>query len=291
MKLKEAILQYISLKKAAGDQGNTLERILNAFCRAVGDEILIAHVSPQRVHDLIVDNGPLAKYWLHQHWRLRGFYGYAVSRGFVSSSPLPRLAPKAPTRFVPYIYSHEELRRLLAATASYRKQQVLLEPHTLRVILLLLYGAGLRLSEALALTLSDVDLAEALIIIRETKFYKTRAVPLASRLNDEMRCYLERRQQAIHRTSDASFFVLRDGAKVPGYLVDQAFRRLRKYVGISRSDGGRYQPRLHDLRHYAEFRTMPSRAWQGARMSGESRYFLIPADSATRHSFRSSICS
>jgi len=116
--------------------------------------------------------------------------------------------------------------------------------------LLLLYGAGLRHSEALALTLADVDLAEALITIRETKFHKTRTVPLPPRLNDEMRCYLESRLRVRHpRTSDSSFFVLRNGARVPGYLVDQAFSRLRKYVGISRSDGGRFQPRLHDLRH------------------------------------------
>ncbi len=70
-----------------------------------------------------------------------------------------------------------------ATTAACPKGLCKLEPHTLRTILILLYGAGLRVSEALGLTLADVDLAAALLIIRETKFHKTRMVPLGADLH------------------------------------------------------------------------------------------------------------
>jgi len=70
-----------------------------------------------------------------------------------------------------------------ATTAACPKGLCKLEPHTLRTILILLYGAGLRVSEALGLTLADVDLAAALLIIRETKFHKTCMVPLGPDLH------------------------------------------------------------------------------------------------------------
>ncbi|MGB8521858.1 MAG: tyrosine-type recombinase/integrase [Candidatus Acidiferrales bacterium] len=64
---------------------------------------------------------------------------------------------KEPVRFIPYIYSPEELKRLLDGVTSYQKKWLKLEPVTLRAMLLLLYGAGLRTSEALHLTCADVD--------------------------------------------------------------------------------------------------------------------------------------
>jgi integrase/recombinase XerD len=64
-----------------------------------------------------------------------------------------------------------------------------MEPRTFRAILLLLYGAALRVSEALSLNLADVDLEEAVIAIRDTKFYKTRLAPLGSDPNDVMTKY------------------------------------------------------------------------------------------------------
>jgi integrase len=64
--------------------------------------------------------------------------------------------------------------------------------------------------------------------------------------------YAKRREKAGHsQDSDAPFFVTRYGARVPLYLVQRGFRRLRAQAGVRREDGARYQPRLHDLRHSA----------------------------------------
>ena len=83
---------------------------------------------------------------------------------------------------MPYIYNVKELRALLDAALIYQKEltRSRLEPYMVRMILLLLYGAGLRISEAINLTLADVDLPQALLTIRETKFYKTRLVPIGT---------------------------------------------------------------------------------------------------------------
>ncbi len=146
----------------------------------------------------------------------------------------------------------EELRRLLDGTASAQTPRCLIEAHTFRTLLLLLYGAALRDGEALALNLEDVDLQEALLTIRDTKFYKTRLVPLGSELNGVMAEYAKQRKKAGHsQCSDAPFFVTRRGVRLSLNLLQESFQRLRAQAGVRREDGARYQPRLHDLRHAA----------------------------------------
>jgi len=250
MKLKQLIAQYVAFRKSMGNDFEKEERLFKTFCRALGDEIEVDDVTADRVKTFLDGAGPITRYWHRKHTILNGFYRYALSRGHVSVSPLPMVTPKQPERFVPYIYSHEELRRLLDGTASYQKRQVLLEPHTFRAALLLLYGAGLRLSEALCLMLEDVNLRDAVIIVRDTKFYKTRLVPLGPELNQAMSDYARRRRRDGHsQDGSAPFFVTRAGAQVPIYLIQRAFRRLCARSDVRRHHGGRFQPRLHDLRH------------------------------------------
>ena len=177
-------------------------------------------------------------------------YRYATSRNYIVSSPLPTIVPKVPPRFIPHIYSEDEVRRLLDATTSYPQTHILLEPHTFRAVLLLLYGAGLRISEALALTMADVDLLARQFVIQKTKFYKSRIVPFGNDLNEGMMRYAKRRHKAGHSTApNAPFFAGRTGDRLEIPTVQQAFRRLRLHAGIRREDGARYQPRIHDLRH------------------------------------------
>lgn len=250
MKLKQLIAQYVAFRKSMGNDFEKEERLFKTFCRVMGDEIEATDVTAGRVKAFLDGAGPITSYWHRKHTTLNGFYRYALSRGQVAVSPLPTVTPKHPERFVPYIYSHDELRRLLDGTASYQKQRILLEPYTFRAALLLLYGAGLRLSEALRLTLEDANLLDAVIVIRETKFYKTRLVPLGTELNRAMSDYARQRKNGGHsQDGGAPFFVTRTGAGAPTYLIQRAFRRLCAQNDVGRPGGARVQPRLHDLRH------------------------------------------
>lgn len=249
MKLAQLIAQYVAFRKSLGEDFESDARLLQSFSSIVG-EADITDVQADRVKAFLDGRRPLTRYWHRKHAVLRGFYRYAMSRGYVSATPLPAIVPKQPERFVPYIYSHEELQRLLDGTVSYQKQRILMEPHTFRTILLALYGSALRVSECLSLTLSDVDLRQSVLTIRDTKFYKSRLVPLGSELNNAMARYASRRKLDGHSQNDeALFFVTRLGARVPIRLLQRAFRRLRKQNAVLRNDGARYQPRLHDLRH------------------------------------------
>ena len=132
--------------------------------------------------------------------------------------------------------------------------------------MLLLYGAGLRISEALALTLADVDLSASLLTIHESKFYKTRLVPIGPRLMATLRAYADERRRQGHSNHLAGpFFVTRTGTAVTRGMAEQAFVRLRTIAGIAREDGARYQPRLHDLRHTMAVHRLVAWYREGAR--------------------------
>ena len=85
--------------------------------------------------------------WFTKFYCLRAFFHYAVSRGHITKAPLPTVIPKRPPEFVPYIYTPEELRRILQAIESLRK--ITVEPATLRTMILTFYGTGLRFARQL----------------------------------------------------------------------------------------------------------------------------------------------
>ena len=199
MKLSELAVLYVAHKQSIGMRFRTEQCILKSFRRAMGD-IAMADVQANPVLAFISGTGPVTRFWHRKYEVLRGFYRFAISRGYCAVSPLPRLVPKRPPAFVPYIYSHDELRRLLEATSLCEHPCCKVRAYTFRALILLLYGAGLRISEALALTLSDVSLSTALIQIRESKFYKTRLVPIGPEGEQEL-VRFTRREPRIERES------------------------------------------------------------------------------------------
>jgi integrase/recombinase XerD len=248
MKLRALITDYVAFRQAMGQKFTGSNDRLQAFCRVVGSDVDAVDVAAERVLSYL--GRPTTRYWHDKYSTLNAFYRYAISRGHVSLSPLPATVPKLPPGFVPYIYSVNEVRRLMDATASYRKTHLLLEPYTFRAIILILYGAGLRISEALSLRMGDVDFSEGVLLIRETKFYKSRLLPIGSDLKKGLMRYAAARHEAGHSDlPESPFFVGRKGSHVTIHTTQQSFRQLRKHAGIHRSDGARYQPRLHDFRH------------------------------------------
>jgi site-specific recombinase XerD len=137
-------------------------------------DMSITEIAGERVHAYIAGSGPVTRYWHRKYEVLRGFYRFAMARGYLSSFPLPKVVPKPP-EFVPHIFSHEELQRLLDASHFCENPRCKLRPYTWRMLILLLYGAALRISEALSLTLADVDLTAGVLTIREKQILQDAA--------------------------------------------------------------------------------------------------------------------
>jgi integrase/recombinase XerD len=248
MKLSQVIAAYVTHRQAMGMRFHTEARTLQSFSRASGD-VTIQEITANQLLAFLAGTGPVTRYWERKHSALSGLYRFAVARGHVDHSPLPRTVPRPQQAFVPYIYSREELRRLLDAVAANDHPGCRIDPDTYRTILLLLYGAGLRISEALALTMADIDFDAGVVCIRESKFYKSRLVPIGDDLLRILAPYAARRRQQ-HAGAASPFFVSRTGTAVTRQNAESAFCRLRVRANVVREAAdARHQPRLHDMRH------------------------------------------
>ena len=258
MTLQALIDQFIVYRQSLGEQWPSYCH-LRGFGRCVGPNVEVANVSPEQVNSFLAGTGQITLSWHIKLSGLRSFYGYAVSRGYVGKAPLPAIVPKRPPTFVPYVYSHDELARLLQAAKSFERSS--LEPGTLPLILLLLYAAGLRVGELVRLDRADVNLPECLMKVRQSKFGKTRLVPFAPQLQKAL---LEHHNRHSASGEGAPFFAVRSGGRLKADTLRHYYRILCDQVGISRADGGRYQPRIHDLRHTFAVHRLTSWYRQGA---------------------------
>jgi integrase/recombinase XerD len=251
MKLTDVINGYVTLQQSKGMSFKLVSRILRRFSRNMGD-IRMDEVRPQPVADFLQGTGPLSATWLLKYRVLSGFYRFAISRGYIDNSPLPATLPQLPRQQTPYVYSTDELRRLIEATSTLHAAHSRSQALMYRSLLLLLYGSGLRIGEALGLTLRDVDLVERILTVRRTKFFKTRLVPIGPRLAQEMATHIMRRQQlAMPKAECSALFTTRTGNAWPYQHVITLFQRVRRAAQIDCPVGELRPPRLHDLRHTA----------------------------------------
>lgn len=270
MRISEVVSIYIAHKRSMGYRFRNEEYVLRSFFRAVGDGLIEA-VGEEDVLAYLNSNGQITETWFKKYHIISGLYKFALGRGLTNVSPLPHTIPKSNVvAFVPYIYSHDELKHLLEAVPAACSGRVPIEEVVLKTFILLLYGAGLRISEALALTLREVDTHQACLSIRETKFFKSRLVPMGKDLNKLISEYIATRHGNTTLT-DVPLFCFRDGSPLSQSAARNAFRRMRTYAGVQREGGARRQPRLHDLRHTAAVHRLI--AWY---QSGADLQYLLP---------------
>ena len=249
MTLTKAVDSYVTLKRSLGAVFSAETRILRSFARALGD-IPLDTIDRQATHAFCRGTGPPTRWWERKHQTLRGFFAYLVTRGHLVASPLSEPGPRISRFFEPYIYSRDELQRLLDATAILEDSRSPLQHATFRTLLLTLYGAGLRPSEGLRLRCCDVDLDERVLAIWDTKFFKSRLLPIGTALAAALGTYHKGRQRLpMPAKARSAFFASRTGSAIALSRLEKVFVRLREHAGVQSPPGARWQPRLHDMRH------------------------------------------
>jgi integrase/recombinase XerD len=248
MTIAGAVERYLTLKRSLGAVFCADARILHSFARALGNTPLDS-INRDACQVFCCGTGPATRFWERKYYTLRGFFGYLVARGHLVVSPLPESSPRIPHLFQAYVYSHEELRRLLDGTSILNTERSPLQALTFRTIILLLYGAGLRPGEALRLRCCDVDLVARLLAIWNTKFFKSRLVPIGADLCKALDTYRQVRQRLLLPAESRSvFFCTSAGLAISLARLEKVWVRLRVHAGIRRPATERWQPRLHDLR-------------------------------------------
>jgi integrase len=178
---------------------------------------------------------------------VRGFARYLAARDGRSQVPDRQLLAGNYRRQQPHVYADRQLRDLLTAAAKLAPVYAL-RPESYRTLFGLLAGTGLRVSEALRLRRDEVDLRSGVLRVSQTKFCKSRLVPMHPTVARAMRRYAAARDRDSSAKGSESFFVGRCGRPLPYGTVRATFRRICNQLRW-RSNGVLPRPRIHDLRH------------------------------------------
>ena len=178
---------------------------------------------------------------------LSQFAQFLCDLGF--RSYIPKL-PKCKSTYTPYIFSKKEIQDIFRAcdalTPSVRNRNSTV--YAIPVLIRLLYGTGIRISEALYLTFNDINLQDKYLVLRNTKNGKDRMVPISDSLANVCKEYLMYRNLFPSIRKVSRFFIKPDGSPVNNYNAYKWFRRIIFTANISHGGRG-HGPRLHDLRH------------------------------------------
>ena len=189
---------------------------------------------------------------------IRGFARYLRAIDPAHEVP-PRGVLAVPRRRpAPYLFSAEDLARVLAETRRLRPP---LRAETYMTLFGLLASCGMRISEALALTDDDVDLEQGVLTVQHAKFGRARLVPTHPSVTRSLRNYVALRDQLCPRPSIDQFFITEFGCAQRRYAAERAFREVTERLGL-RTDT--VHPRIHDLRHSLAVRTLIDWQREGA---------------------------
>lgn len=186
-----------------------------------------------------------ARCWAHRNSDLRQFALYLQHLGYDVSIP-PKCRKTGHDEYIPYIFTHEEIARLLQVVDSIKPHPLSNKHASYPLLFRLLYCCGLRISEALKLKISDVDVDTGVLFIRESKFGKDRIIPMSAFLADMFARY-----HALFNRNNAPedyYFRNKDGTPLTHDRVYDLYRKFLWKAGISHGGKGK-GPRLHDLRH------------------------------------------
>ena len=243
----EAVETYLALRRAAGFSLRNTEYLLRSYARFAGER-KETFVRTATAIEWACQSPSIAQ----RHTRYQTVCRFA---GHIRlEEPRHELPPQnhfgyRKTRRVPHIYSAAEVQRLVMA-ATQLSPSGSLRAHTYAALISLLAATGLRVSEALNLLLSDIH-GEGLLI-RKTKFQKTRLVPLHETAVKGLRQYLVCRRR-LHPSGD-HVFVSESGHRLLYWQVNAVFRKLLKSADLVPASGR--APRLHELRHTLAVRAL-----------------------------------
>jgi integrase len=246
--LTKAIDSYLSVRRAAGFELDVPEYLLRSFARFAA-QLDETHVSAQTV----IQWASLAPSMGQRRHRLHTVIRFA--RYMKAEDPIHEIPPgdtfgPKPQRRTPFIFEASDIRRLVQEALKLGPASSL-RPYTYATLLSLLSATGLRISEALSLRLADFQ--DDCLLVRETKFKKSRLVPLHETASAGMKAYLRRRNRIV--SADDHFFVSINGRRLCYRCVNEAFNHLLDRVGL-RDSPGHPKPRLHDLRHTFSVRVL-----------------------------------
>jgi integrase len=243
--LREKVEEYLALRRTLGFKLDRAARLLPDF---------VAYLER---HGSAVITVELSLAWAKQPpeadpswWSVRLGIVRVFARHLQAIDPRtqvpPReLLPARSRRATPYLYSVREVAQLMRAAQACRSP---FKAQTYTTLIGLLSVTGMRIGEVIRLDRQDVDFAGGVLLIRNTKFGKSREVPVHAATTEALRAYARVRDQHWLKPKTPSFFLSTTGTRLHYSNVQLNFGALARAAGISRRSE-HCRPRIHDLRH------------------------------------------
>jgi integrase len=266
--LHDELRDYLRIRRALGYKLARAEKLLAQF---------IDHLDGRGERLITIEN-TLAWVTLpggSGSWRafrlstVRGFAAYLHALDPAHQVPPADLCPNAPARATPYLYSDEEIAALIAATVTLRGG---LRQVTFQTLIGLLSVTGMRVGEAIRLDRDDVDLAHGVLTVRDTKFGKSRELPVHPSTVAALRDYARQRDRLFPQPSTSAFLISTAGSRLLYCAVHSTFKKLRDHAGLRRRSAT-CRPRIHDIRHAFAVRTVLD--WYRADLDVQPRMPLL----------------
>ena len=247
--LSNAAEEYLALRRSLGHDLADAHRLLPrfvAYLDATGAPTVTIEAALAWATEPRVD--PASSVWPHRMTVARGFARYMAGIDARTEIPPTGLIPSRQRWQPPFLYSPADVAALMAEARAIRWR---LPAATHETLIGLLAATGMRIGEALKLDRSDIDWDQAVLLIRESKFGKSRLVPVLSSTLDALSRYAELRdvlcEEMGRQPATPSFFVSVRATRLIYPVAQQVFQRLCAAAGIGTGSASR--PRIHGLRH------------------------------------------
>lgn len=250
--LRQAVHDYLTLRRALGYKLEDYNSPLLEFVAKVEESGNPVITTAAAVHWACLSSGASATTKALRLSKVRGFAKYVHALDPRTEVPPSKLLPHNPKRRpTPRLYKQEEIPALMNAA---RELSGDLRPHTYATMIGLLAVTGMRLGEAINLDRSDLNDREALLLIRDSKFGKSREIPLHPTAVAALQAYASKRDRVIRRPRSPSFFLSQAGSRILSQNFELCFPGLLRRVGLP--DQAKHRLRVHELRHTFTVQTM-----------------------------------
>jgi integrase/recombinase XerD len=243
--LRSAAEDYLRMRRALGYKlegpGRQLERFVTYLEQTGSETVTIENAVAWATQPSDAD----PSYWGERLSVVRQFARHLQTIDPACEVPPARLLPYRSQRAIPYPYTPEQIAALMRAAASLPSP---LMAATYPTLLGLLAVSGMRIGEATGLDREDVDARHGLLRVINSKFGKSREVPLHASAMRALDAYSQRRDQLCPQTASEAFFLSTAGTRLQHPHIHRVFSRLKRTVGL-KPRSSRCRPRLHDLRH------------------------------------------
>jgi integrase/recombinase XerD len=243
----ENLEEYLCLRRSLGHKLAEAGRLLPRFVEhleSTGAEFVTVEAALSWVQQ--PDAAPGSTVWPHRMTVVRGFARYMAGIDPRTEVLPAGLIPMRRQRWrPPFIYTETDIVALMVEARLAIPEP--LRAATYETLIGLLAATGLRIGEALRLDRHDVDFSDAVLLVRKSKFGKSRQVPLLGSTLEALESYARRREEFQPHPSTESFFVSLRGTRVIYESVSKTFRMLCDRTGVGA--GAPHPARVHDFRH------------------------------------------